>query len=82
MYEQVAASRLRMASQLSASKRYVSFLEAALETRRAEVAAALSSMQILARVRSDTLPLAAAGVALVPSMQACAHWRRALNPRH
>lgn len=52
MYEQVAASRLRMANQLSASNRYVAFLESALEARRSEVAAALDSMQCLARVRT------------------------------
>ena len=52
MYEQVAASRLRMANQLSASNRYVAFLETALEARRSEVATALDSMQSLARVRT------------------------------
>jgi len=50
MYEQVAASRNRMAQQLSAANRHVTFLETALESRRGEVAAAMASMQALTQV--------------------------------
>ena len=50
MYEQVAASRNRMAQQLSAANRHVSFLKTALESRRGEVAAAMASMQALTQV--------------------------------
>ena len=52
MYEQVAASRNRMAQQLSAANRHVTFLETALESRRGEVAAAMASMQALTQVSS------------------------------
>ena len=52
MYEQVAASRNRMAQQLSAANRHVTFLETALESRRGEVAAAMDSMHSLTQVRN------------------------------
>jgi hypothetical protein len=61
MYEQVAASRNRMAQQLSAANRHVTFLESALESRRGEVAAAMDSMRTLTQARSasiDAIPLA------------------------
>ena len=50
MYEQVAASRLRLAEQLSAANRHGSFLEAAMELRRAEVATSLGTIQGVATV--------------------------------
>ena len=50
MYEQVAASRNRMAQQLSAANRHATFLEMALGSRHGEVAAAMDSMRSLTEV--------------------------------